>query len=219
MSEKLNSLSMVTALKSLTQAQTKVLMFHLGVPLNDLDDIEARRGATCAKIYFVERWLDAEIEASWEKLANGLIAMGKTVLANEIRSNSVHSPSTSLQKTPPHSMTQDDSSVLINLETLARAIDEAFQQSRLQERQENVRRMNVIGQELRYKEYSVDHCRIMMRELMFQIQTQNVEIQTLNIRTQCRVSYDELETFIWRIPPPVYYYHQIIFLLHRTEGL
>ena len=78
--------NVLTAVQSLTVAKTKNLMIHLGVPLNALDDIEKHYPADNHKAYFVQKWLDIDPNASWERLVSTLRQIELPVLATDIES-------------------------------------------------------------------------------------------------------------------------------------
>ena len=82
----------VKALKTLNVEKTRNLVFHLGVPSTALDDIEQVYSGDTRKQKYVEKWLDIDTNASWEKLVSGLREIDMTVLAAEVESAS---------KTPP----------------------------------------------------------------------------------------------------------------------
>lgn len=83
--KELTTVNVAIELKSLTVDETKSLVFYLGVPLNELDDIE-RKALYVGQvtIRFVQKWLDSDVGASWGKLVSGLKQIGKHVLANTI---------------------------------------------------------------------------------------------------------------------------------------
>ena len=84
-STKVSTLTMMKALKSLNVENTKSLMFHLGVPVNDLDDIQAtHRDASSQKMHLVQKWLEIDVDASWEKLVKILKEIDMHALATEI---------------------------------------------------------------------------------------------------------------------------------------
>jgi hypothetical protein len=98
---KLSALSATKALRRLTVKNTRNLVFHLGVPLNDLDDIEAiYRDGEEQKVHFVQKWLDSDIGASWEKLVSGLKEIQMHTLAAEIECENVPEAETPVPSTP-----------------------------------------------------------------------------------------------------------------------
>ena len=76
--------SIVTALESLNVKKTKELVFHLGVPLNTLDDLEISYRGNDLKTHFLQEWLSIDTDASWEKLAAGLREIHMNVLAEQL---------------------------------------------------------------------------------------------------------------------------------------
>ena len=91
-------MNVAIALKPLTQAKTKSLMFFLGVPLNELDDIERLTLYGGVKIRFIQKWLDCDLRASWDKIVSGLRHIDMVVLANKIaRETQVQTASTRLE--------------------------------------------------------------------------------------------------------------------------
>ena len=81
--------NVVTALHTLTMEQTKVLVFHLGVPLNVLDDITRQYSGNDRNIHSIQAWLDSDTHASWGKLVSGLKQIGMTVVAKRVESTFV----------------------------------------------------------------------------------------------------------------------------------
>ena len=76
----------VKALKTLNLEKTRNLVFHLGVPPTALDDIKDEFSGDTRKQKYVEKWLDIDTNASWEKLVSGLREIDMTVLAAEVES-------------------------------------------------------------------------------------------------------------------------------------
>ena len=74
----------VKALKTLSVEKTRNLVFHLGVPPNAMDDIEKEYSGDTRKQKFIEKWLDTDTNASWEKLVSGLREIDMPVLAAEV---------------------------------------------------------------------------------------------------------------------------------------
>ena len=75
----------VNAIDRLSASEAKQLMVQLGVQLRDLVDIEgAYKDGAILKTHFVQKWLDRDLGASWEKLASGLWKIGKHTLAAKI---------------------------------------------------------------------------------------------------------------------------------------
>ena len=78
-------LDVVNAIDPLSASEAKQLMFQLDVKLPDLVDIEdIYRDGASRKTHFVQKWLDRDLGASWEKLASGLRKIGKHTLAAKI---------------------------------------------------------------------------------------------------------------------------------------
>lgn len=80
----LKTLDVVKALKKLSLNETRHLVFHLGVSLASLDDIVSEYHEDTRKAKFVDKWLDIDPGASWEKLASALQEIDKKTLAVEI---------------------------------------------------------------------------------------------------------------------------------------
>ena len=81
----LKNLNVMKALKPLSVEKMKSLMFYLGVPVNDLDDIQLiMNDAHSQKVQFVQKWLDVDADASWEKLVSGLREINMQSLALDI---------------------------------------------------------------------------------------------------------------------------------------
>ena len=75
------------ALQDLSVEETKDLVFRVGVPLNDVKDIDTSGGL--AKAHFVQKWLDMYPDASWENLVTALRSMKKNTLAAKIEQDHV----------------------------------------------------------------------------------------------------------------------------------
>ena len=84
LSTELSSRDVVKALETLSDAKTKILVFHLGVETYILQNIESRYNAESHKIHAIQAWLDQDSEASWEKIVFGLIEIKMNVLAKQI---------------------------------------------------------------------------------------------------------------------------------------
>ena len=86
-SSKLATRDVVAALKTLPASSTKDLIFHLGVELEELDDIERqyRGDVKDQKRHFIDKWIENDVNASWNKLAVGLKKIDKKSLAHIIR--------------------------------------------------------------------------------------------------------------------------------------
>ena len=76
----------VNALQTLTDEQMKELFVQLGVKLHALDTIESQHKGANRKLYAAQSWLDADLEASWEKIVAGLKQIGMIVLAERVAS-------------------------------------------------------------------------------------------------------------------------------------
>ena len=83
-SSKISPTAIVTALDELTTEKAKELFFHLKVQLKTLDDIDTHRAENMRKIRYVQAWLDQEVEASWEKIVDGLKQIGMKALAETL---------------------------------------------------------------------------------------------------------------------------------------
>jgi hypothetical protein len=79
--------------------KTRDLVFHFRVPLNVLDDIEARYDGESRK------WLDMDPDASWRKLVAGLRQIDMNSLARQIESMHIMFPSSVDAKLPNSSAT------------------------------------------------------------------------------------------------------------------
>ena len=93
-SAELSTLVVVNAIQSLTVEETKDLVFQLGVPLNELDDITARYGGSDCKRHLIQKWLDDDTLASWTRLVSGLQQIKKSVSAEKIVSTDIVAIST-----------------------------------------------------------------------------------------------------------------------------
>ena len=80
----LSTLEVAKALETVSVEETRELVFHLGVPLNVLDDIASLYGGANRKHHFVQKWLDMFPDASWETLASGLRQIKKNTLAADV---------------------------------------------------------------------------------------------------------------------------------------
>ena len=81
----------VKALKTLSVEKTRNLVFHLGVPPNAMDDIEKEYSGDTRKQKFIEKWLDTDTNASWEKVVSALREIDMLVLAAEVQSEMLSS--------------------------------------------------------------------------------------------------------------------------------
>ena len=81
-------LSAMKALKPLNVENTKSLMLHLGVKINDLDDIQlTHRDANNQKMHLIQKWLEIDVDASWERLVAALREIDMHTFAVEIELN------------------------------------------------------------------------------------------------------------------------------------
>ena len=76
--------SIVTALESLNVGKIKDLVFHLGVPLNTLDDLEISYRGNDLKTHILQEWLSIDTDASWETLAAELRKIHMNALAEQL---------------------------------------------------------------------------------------------------------------------------------------
>ena len=83
---KLSTLQVSNAVRPLTVEQVRELIFQLGVPLNILDDTAAEHSGQNLKQHFVKKWLDIDVDASWEKLVSALREINMNSLAADIES-------------------------------------------------------------------------------------------------------------------------------------
>lgn len=86
----LSSKNVVTSLQTLSVEKIRELVFHLGVPNHEIENVVASPSEYNFKnVKFVQMWLDRDINASWEKLISCLERIGQTVLAAKIQSTMV----------------------------------------------------------------------------------------------------------------------------------
>ena len=71
-------------LSELTREQTRSLFLQLGVPYNDLDDIDADYRGVDRNVHYIQAWLDKENAPSPELIMAALHKIGKPVLAERI---------------------------------------------------------------------------------------------------------------------------------------
>ena len=76
--------SVVVALQTLNDEQSKELFYLLDVPLHILDGIEGSHKGNMRKIHYVQAWFDQEVDASWEKIVAGLKLIGMKALAETL---------------------------------------------------------------------------------------------------------------------------------------
>ena len=64
------------ALGNLSLAKTKTLVFQLGVSRRDIHHIDARySGDAVKKELLIDKWLDSDSSASWNRLVSGIVDM------------------------------------------------------------------------------------------------------------------------------------------------
>ena len=80
----LSTLEVSNTLGRLTVKKTKHLVFHMGVPLEVLDDIADEFKGEDRKQHFVRAWLDMDPDASWDKLVVGLKKINQNNMGTEI---------------------------------------------------------------------------------------------------------------------------------------
>ena len=84
---KLSNQAVSNAVRPLTMEQVRNLVYQMGGPLNELDDIvDQYRDAENIKQHFVQKWLDMNADASWAKLVAGLRRINMNTLATELES-------------------------------------------------------------------------------------------------------------------------------------
>ena len=88
-SSNISTLDVINATSRLTVEETRQLVFHMGVPLKVLDDIADEYKGENRKQHFVQKWLDMNPDASWDKLVAGLRKISLSALATEIESHHV----------------------------------------------------------------------------------------------------------------------------------
>ena len=77
---------LATALQTLTPDEAKELFFYLKVPLHSLNSIPANQSGNMAKISYIQLWYDSDLEASWDRIVEGLERIGKKTLADKLAS-------------------------------------------------------------------------------------------------------------------------------------
>ena len=77
---------LATALQTLTPDEAKELFFYLKVPLHSLNSIPANQSGNMAKISYIQLWYDSDLEASWDRIVEGLERIGKKILADRLAS-------------------------------------------------------------------------------------------------------------------------------------
>ena len=84
---------MNNAISQLTMEETRNLVFKMGVPLKDVDNITERYSGDMQKPHLLQKWLDMNPDASWDKLVAGLRKINKNALATEVESKWALDPS------------------------------------------------------------------------------------------------------------------------------
>ena len=86
MSDSLSTVDISDALDPLTVEETRNLFFNLRVPLKCLEDIADQYVGENRKQHYIQKWLDMNPDASWDKLVAGLRKINKISLAARIES-------------------------------------------------------------------------------------------------------------------------------------
>ena len=85
-SNEMSPTELATALQTLTPDEAKELFFYLKVPLHFLNSIPANQSGNMAKISYIQLWYDSDLEASWDRIVEGLERIGKKTLADRLAS-------------------------------------------------------------------------------------------------------------------------------------
>ena len=85
-SNEMSPTELATALQTLTPDEAKELFFYLKVPLHSLNSIPANQSGNMAKISYIQLWYDSDLEASWDRIVEGLERIGKKTLADRLSS-------------------------------------------------------------------------------------------------------------------------------------
>ena len=85
-SHEMSPTELATALQTLTPDEAKELFFYLKVPLHSLNSIPANQSGNMSKISYIQLWYDSNLEASWDRIVEGLERIGKKTLANRLAS-------------------------------------------------------------------------------------------------------------------------------------
>ena len=85
-SNEMSPTELATALQTLTPDEAKELFFYLKVPLHSLNSIPANQSGNMAKISYIQLWYDSDLEASWDRIVEGLERIGKKTLADRLAS-------------------------------------------------------------------------------------------------------------------------------------
>jgi hypothetical protein len=83
-SSKVSPQQLTKALRTLSYDRTRELVFHLGVEVYVLENIDTTFTGRTRSIQAIQAWLDRDTEASWETIVSGLIQIGKNVLARQV---------------------------------------------------------------------------------------------------------------------------------------
>ena len=75
---------LATALQTLTPDEAKELFFYLKVPLHSLNSIPTNQSGNMSKISYIQLWYDSDLEASWDRIVEGLERIGKKTLADRL---------------------------------------------------------------------------------------------------------------------------------------
>ncbi|CAI8032515.1 hypothetical protein GBAR_LOCUS18373, partial [Geodia barretti] len=81
---KMSTLDVCNAISQLTVEETRQLVFQIGVPLRVLDGIADEYTGENRKQHFVQKWLDMNLDATWDKLVAGLRKMNMNTLAASV---------------------------------------------------------------------------------------------------------------------------------------
>ena len=99
LTNKLSTLMVYDATHRLTVGETRQLVFQMGVPVKDVDNIREQNSGNMQRVYLVEKWLDMTPDASWDKLVAGLRKINKNTLAADIESR--HPPNATVDSVAP----------------------------------------------------------------------------------------------------------------------
>ena len=83
-SNEMSPTEVATALQTLIPDEVKELFFYLKVPLHSLNSIPANQSGNMAKISYIQLWYDSDLEASWDRIVEGLERIGKKTLADRL---------------------------------------------------------------------------------------------------------------------------------------
>ena len=79
--------NVLNALSELSVDKMKGLLIQCGVELHVLNDIRSQyRESYECKAHYIQAWLDDDLEASWEKIVDGLKKIKMAVMASKIAS-------------------------------------------------------------------------------------------------------------------------------------